>query len=924
MRVIATGAAVVLMVLGIFLVLPASLADLNSKVCDLLIRSAGPGTPSGRVVIVAIDERSLAQFGRWPWPRDLAARLSRKVLDQGAAVAAFDMMFPQEDGANDQLLADAISGRPVVAGYALRFDGGDAGSRPCSLQPMPLALIGPGDSRAAFFHATAAVCSTPVVSRAASASGFLNAAPDHDGTMRRIPLVMEYGSRYYPSLSLAAVDLYGHVSRMQLVENSWGASRLRLDNRTIPIEGRSFLDLRFRGPGRTFPYVSAADVLDGRVPGELLRGKIAIIGGSAPGIQNPVVTAVDPIFPDVEIQATAVDDVLQGDIFRRPGDARFWELVIALVAGLISIVLLARTRSLWGALGTLGLGGAVWAGCSAALIIAGVVISPLAALAALACNLPALTLINYLEEKKRADRTQQELSAATNRALEVLRESEARYHRLMENVNDAIIVDDLDGRLVFANRRFREWFGLQEVDIRSVVLEQYVASEWRAEMRDRHDRRMRGEAVPEQFEFEGIRSDGSRIWIEALVTLVKEDGRIAGSQAALRDTTERKRLQAQYLQAQKMETVGRLAGGVAHDFNNLLTVINGYSEMLLGRLPADDRSRQAIEQIHKAGQHAAELTKKLLAFSRKQLVRPKPLDLNVLVLEAEKMFERMIGEDVEMITRLDPDLGTVMADAGQIQQVLMNLLVNARDAMPNGGKLTVQTNNVQVDAANPQVYLGVTDTGAGMSDEVKQRLYEPFFTTKEHGKGTGLGLATVYGIVNQSGGRIDVTSELGLGTTIHIYLPRIKPVLPEDTGASAPAQVSGGSETVLVVEDQDGVREIATTILKSYGYRVLEASNGPDAMALAERYPAAIHLLLTDIILPLMDGRVLADKLREARPGIKVLYTSGYSEERIGESSAVDGDLGYLPKPFTPEMLAARVRETLAGGGSQGRQAPTE
>jgi PAS domain S-box-containing protein len=918
MRVIAAGSVVVLMVLGLFLARPTPVADLDSRVCDLLTEWAGPGKPSGRVVIVEIDEKSLARFGRWPWPRDLVGRLSRRILDAGPAAVALDMMFPQPDGANDELLAGAISGTPAVVGYAFRFDGADVGSPTCPGSALPLALAGPEASAgAAFFHATGVVCSVPAVSQAASASGFLNAAPDRDGTMRLVPVVIEYGNRYYPSLALAALGLYRHAAAIQLATDAWGARKLRLDRQAVPLEGRSSLRLRFRGARRTFRYVSAADVLAGRSPQDLLRGRIVIVGGSAAGMQNPVVTPADPLFPDVEIQATAIDNLLQGDSFRRPGDARFWELALALLAGLFSTLLLARLRMSWGALATLGLAAGVCAVCAFVLSFRGTLFSPLPATVALACNVPVLTLFRYLRERNRAERAQQQLAAATQRSREVLKESESRYRRLVENVNDAIIMDDVEGRLVFANRRFREWFGLQEAEIRNVLLEQYVAPEWRVEMRARHDRRMRGEAVPDHCEFEGIRPDGTRISIEALVTTVEENGRITGSQSALRDATGRKRMEAQYLQAQKMESVGRLAGGVAHDFNNLLTVINGYSAMLLGHLPEGDRSKQGLEQILQAGERAAELTQKLLTFSRKQLVRPGPLNLNLLVAEAREMFNRVIGEDIELITRLSPDLGSVIADPGQIHQVLMNLVVNARDAMPNGGTVTVETRNAEADAGTSFVCLGVTDTGSGMSDEVKQHLFEPFFTTKDQGKGTGLGLATVYGIVHQNGGRIEVTSELGRGTAFHIYLPRIKPALPEQPDASAAAPSLQGSETVLIVEDQDAVRQLATTILESYGYRVLQASNGPEAIALAESYRAAIHLLLTDIILPLMDGRVLADKLRAVRPETKILYISGYSEEKIGRSNPLDGDLAYLSKPFTSQALALRVREILAGGGGQ-------
>jgi len=922
MRAATAGLVLVLMVLAVFLLRPAPLADLDAKICDLLARWAGPGQQSGHVVIVEIDERSLNQFGRWPWPRDLVARLSQSILDDGAATVVFDMMFAQADGANDGVFARAIAGKPVIVGYALKFDG-DGGAPDCPLPSLPLAVAGPSDSKGApFFHATGVICSTPVISGSASGSGFLNAAPDHDGALRHIPTVIEYGNRYYPSLALATVNSYRSAAATELSIDWRGAWRMRLDYRVVPLEARSALRLRYRGARRQFPYVSAADVLSAHAPPDLLRGKLAVVGGSAPGMEAPVVTPIDPLFPAVEVQATAIDNLLQGDSFYRPDGARLWELALALVAGSISILLLAHSRLVWGILATLALVAGVWAACTWALASGRMLCSPLPATAALVCAPPALTLIHYLREKKRADAAQQQLVQTRQHAREIMEESEHRYRLLVENVNDAIIVDDVKGRLVFANRRFREWFGVAEGDAAGLILEQYVAPEWRAEVRDRHDRRMRGETVPGQFEFEGIRSDGSRMWIEALVTAVQADGRIIGSQAALRDVTERKRMEEQYLQAQKMESIGRLAGGVAHDFNNLLTVINGYSAMLLERMEAGHEFRRDLEEIHKAGERAADLTQKLLAFSRKQIARPTPLNLNLVVADAKKMFERLIGEDIELITTLSPDLESVVADPSQIHQVLMNLVVNARDAMPDGGKLTIETKNIRTEAAMPYAYLGVSDTGIGLSDDVKQHLFEPFFTTKMHGKGTGLGLATVYGIVQQSGGRIEVSSVVGQGTTFQIYLPGNPAGAVEQPQTAAGPPELRGTETILLVEDQDAVRQFVLATLEGFGYRVLQASNGPDAMALAEGHSAAIHLLVTDIILPVMDGRVLAEKLIALHPETKVLYVSGYSEETIGRGSAIEDDLMFLQKPFTSQALGIRVREILNRGDEQAQKEP--
>ena len=386
-------------------------------------------------------------------------------------------------------------------------------------------------------------------------------------------------------------------------------------------------------------------------------------------------------------------------------------------------------------------------------------------------------------------------------------------------------------------------------------------------------------------------------------------------------TEMRSNLEERLAQAQKLESVGRLAGGVAHDFNNLLTVINGYSELSLERTRPDEPLRASLLQIRNAGVRAAELTQSLLAFSRKQLTQPRILDPNAVVTEAVKMFERVLGEDIELHTHLDPMAGRVMADPGQLHRVLMNLVVNARDAMPRGGRLTIETGSVRagVDLTSQipgmtegaYVSIGVTDTGTGMSEEVRRHLFEPFFTTKGN-RGTGLGLATVHGIVRQSGGWIGVASKLGKGTTFRIYLPQVGAEVAAQSVTSRGGARPRGSETVLVVEDQSAVRHFVCTVLEQSGYRVLQASDGPEAIVLAGKCPETIHLLVSDLVLPHMDGREVADKLKKTRPALKVLHISGYAEDAISSRGMPENDLNYLPKPFSPEQLVARVRETLA------------
>jgi signal transduction histidine kinase/CheY-like chemotaxis protein len=388
-----------------------------------------------------------------------------------------------------------------------------------------------------------------------------------------------------------------------------------------------------------------------------------------------------------------------------------------------------------------------------------------------------------------------------------------------------------------------------------------------------------------------------------------------------RDITEQKHLESQLRQAQKMEAIGQLAGGVAHDFNNLLSVIFGHSELLEMRLPASEPLRDSVAQIGQAAERAAALTRQLLAFSRQQVLEPKVLDLNALVAAAEHLLCRLIGEDVRLVTKLQPHLGPVRADPGQLDQVLLNLAVNARDAMPHGGTLTFETRNLELHPAyaaiqpglrpGRYVLLAVTDTGCGMTPEVQARIFEPFFTTKGVGKGTGLGLAVVHGIVQQSGGHLEVYSLPGVGTTFKLYLPAVE-VPPAAALADGPSPPPAGrGETVLLVEDEDAVRAVSVLLLESLGYRVLEAANAEEALRLVGAGRQKLDLLMTDVVMPGRNGRELAEALRRENPGLKVLFQSGYTGEAVAGHGIVEAEMAFLQKPFTLDALAKRVRAVL-------------
>jgi PAS domain S-box-containing protein len=497
-----------------------------------------------------------------------------------------------------------------------------------------------------------------------------------------------------------------------------------------------------------------------------------------------------------------------------------------------------------------------------------------------------------------------------------LEEIADRYQKLTETSFDAIVMSD-GGVIREANSGYVRMHGydrIEEMIGRQIV--DFIAEESRADV----ERRL-AEGIDGTYELVGLRKDGKSILLEATSSSHMIAGR-PGRITALRDITEKRALEEQFRQAQKMEAVGRLAGGVAHDFNNLLTVIMSYTDMLLEGVSPQDPRADDLDQIRKAAVAAASLTRQLLAFSRQQVIEPRLVNLSEIVSMSQKMLNRLIGEDIEIVTTLTSDPVAVMIDPGQLEQVIMNLAVNARDAMPRGGKLTLETASVKMDAefaqdswsTNPGRFamLAVTDAGVGMDEETLARIFEPFFTTKEIGKGTGLGLATVYGIVKQANGFIRVNSKPDDGTTFRIYFPLVdKPA--EHYGQLEQGKPPLGTETILLAEDAAAVRVAARQILERHGYTVLEAPTGKDALNIASKRLGAIDLLLTDMIMPEMSGRELMEQFVMLRPKARVLYMSGHTGDAVARQGILRPGVAYLQKPFSPDTLARKVREVLDG-----------
>jgi PAS domain S-box-containing protein len=522
-----------------------------------------------------------------------------------------------------------------------------------------------------------------------------------------------------------------------------------------------------------------------------------------------------------------------------------------------------------------------------------------------------LTMVNSITQRVQAEAA--------------LRESEARYRRIVDTTNEGIWAIDERGIATFVNRRMAEMLGYTPEEMIGHDMLSFAFPEDVAWFEGRLEDLRRGR--PDVSERRYRRRDGSAlVALASVAPNLDEAGVFKDAFAMMIDITERKRDQAErealrqrLEQSQKLESVGRLAGGVAHDFNNLLTVINGYSDMLMMDLPEDDPQRPAIEEIRAAGERAAALTKQLLAFGRRQICRPRPIDLNALVAGAERMLRHVVGEDIALATDLDPSLEPVEADPGQLHQVLLNLSINARDAMRDGGRLLLSTANGRFDGddappgcqSGAYAKLTVTDTGMGMDEETMRHLFEPFFTTKPNGLGTGLGLATVYAIVEQAGGSIHVDSAPGKGCRFEIHLPCAKgPAEPVPPLAVEPP-ARRRELTVLVVEDQDGVRGLASRALRSSGHHVLEAASGAEALRLAEAVQGGCQLVLTDVVMPGMSGKVLAEELRARWPAIKVLFMSGYPNEVLLQHGLMNDEIDYIEKPFSPAELAAKIRQVM-------------
>jgi len=516
----------------------------------------------------------------------------------------------------------------------------------------------------------------------------------------------------------------------------------------------------------------------------------------------------------------------------------------------------------------------------------------------------------------------QERARQLETEIEERKRAEDRFRVMVETAPTGIVIADERGRIAEVNAQALQMFGYDRGELIGEAIETLLPERLRSSHQGHRSGYMKEPHVRPMgvgMELPARRKDGTEFPAEiSLGPLVTKEGVLVSS--TIVDITGRKKMEGQLRQSQRMEAIGKLAGGVAHDFNNLLAVILGSADVVLDKLPADHPSRRKLELIRQAGSSAADLTRQLLAYSRQQMLQPRVLDLKEIVGRTQVLLSRLIGENIQFTISLEPSLGQVKADPGQIEQVLLNLAVNARDAMPQGGRLRIEARNVELDDSYKDghqpvvpgryVMLAIEDTGSGMDRDTQSRVFDPFFTTKELGKGTGLGLATVYGIVKQSAGYIWVYSELSKGTIFKVYLPRVDETRPVEQ--KEPDQlISRGCETILLVEDSDSLRELAQEYLESDGYTVLAANSGKEALQQARDFHGTIHLLLTDVVMPEMSGPELASRMASLRPAIKVIFTSGYTDDTVARQGALDPGVTFIQKPYRPKALARKIREVL-------------
>ncbi len=951
------GWLLTLVVSACYLLHPPFVEYLIDRSTDAVMASGSPRSPSGSVMVVDIDRASLAKYGQWPWSRYRLARLLEKIQTGGAQSIGLDMILAEPDRTSpamwrstlkdelgydvdlgniperlldfDAILAETLSKGPFVLAFKFLFN--DAGRKPsaCHLHPLSIAWVqkdGPDRFRERLFEPKGVDCSLPGFSSVVSRLGFLNATPDSDGLLRRMPLLMKFDDQVFPCFALATLMQAKGTSQLAIRTQDGGQCYVLLEGMPIPVDRKGNILLNISLPAGELARISAADVLDDRAPGDAFRDKIVLVGSSASGLENVYQTPGAPIFSEVEIHAQLVESLLSKRFIWRNRTVVFWEIALAFFLATACSLSIARfdvfPNTIIGCVLIFG----VWQASSILFNNGGVLFSPLLPSTVVFLTYTVLTIYKYWRKDVGARREINDMVLS-------LKESEAKLQSIIMTIPDIVFRLDASGRIIFISPAI-EKYGHHPDGLIGEPLLDFVAPEDRGPATDRINERRTGPRATTELELRLLLTldreahDDAFRYFSVSAQGIYETNQAGekiflGTQGIIKDITEQKQLQNQLLQAKKMEAIGNLAAGVAHDLNNVLSGLVSYPELLLMDLPRENPLRRSLQTIHKSGQKAADIVKDLLTLSRRGVAISEIFNVNEVISDYLSSPEfgqlKKNHNNIRVETDLQSGLFNIKGSPLHLAKTIMNVVANAAEAMPAGGRIVLRTGNRYLDTgrtaheAIPEgeyVLLSVEDEGIGISEEDLKHIFEPFYTKKRMGRsGTGLGMTVVWATVKDHGGYVDVQSTEGEGTRLDIYLPITRDLSAEKNGRVALEDYLG-TETVLVVDDIAEQREIAEKMLGKLGYEVKSVSSGEAAVAYLSTHTT--DLVVLDMIMPPgIDGLETYRRIRDIHPGQKAIIASGFTESDLVKSLRELGVGAYVAKPYTLEKIGLAVRREL-------------
>ena len=953
--IILTGLVLTTVIAAVYLINPAVVRFINYKSIDAILAASATKVSSGRVVIVDLDEESLAQFGQWPWPRNRLSQLLQQINDMGPQSVGLDMILSEPDRSSpknwqatieheygsqldfadlppevldhDMKLAETLRNGPFVLGFEFLFRNTPKNVRPCRLHPLNVISVKSSNSletKMHFFEANQVACNLDQLADSVLHSGFLNATPDGDGILRRIPLLIEFDNRIFPSLALAVFMQFKNVGQIQLVQYPFNDRFVRIGDQAVPIDRQGNLVINFNIAA--VPRISAADVLNGRLAPEALKGKMVLIGSSASGLENIYQTPINPVFSHADVHANTIETLLADNIFVRKQESPLWETALAMLLTIGLCLCITRLGIVWNAF----IGGfcilGVWQAMRLLAQTQGLLFSPFLPTAVIIGNSTVLIILKTLKNQRRARQK-------ANDALLLLKTSENNLDSIIQTIPDIVFRLDASGRITFLSPAIAKYKkGAEELMGRSIF--DLVAPEDRQAAKYRINERRTGKRATSNFELRLLLYDrqlydeeeSPYFSISAEGIYSSESPRsdtFIGTQGIIRNITGQKKLERQLLKAKKLEAVGSLAAGIAHDLNNILSGLVSYPDLLLMDLPQDHPLREKILTIQQSGEKAAVIVRDLLTLARRGVPVSEIVNLNEIISEyiGSPEFDNTQKNHTEITveTRCEPDLMNVIGSPVHLSKAVMNLLSNAVEAMPAGGRILLSTRNRYLDASlsayeeipeGEYVCLSAVDEGIGISPKDLKRIFEPFYTKKMMQKsGTGLGMTVIWATVKDHAGYIDIQSKEGEGTRIDIYLPATRKSA-EDKNRRIVLEDYIGHEHILVVDDVPEQLQIAVRMLEKLGYMISAVPSGEAAVEFLKQQP--VDLMVLDMVMPLgMDGLETYRHVISIYPNQKAIIASGYSESERVKALQKLGAGAYIQKPYTLEKIGVAVRAEL-------------